>query len=290
MQAPVQHASAELSVMTVERSIPLNATGSTIEVRVESAAAAFSPLTVMLNVDDESDDRRLSVHELRAYDGQSRPYPVPVGQSVQETNGSRVIIDSESLPSGLPGGGGLGIFADLSNGDDARLEVTVVFVSNSSASLSIEIGNQSVLPFDVIQQHYTMDITGNLTGQEIGIDNSFVDPEIHCETCSAVEYRPKASDAIEAAYVTNATDLSLARNLTWWVMGSGDVTFHIAGSRGINGTLSYGEDVAIALDDEWQQVEVDLGGMDLHEVTHPFGFSLAGTEERSFYLKGITVN
>jgi hypothetical protein len=75
--------------------------------------------------------------------------------------------------------------------------------------------------------------------------------------------------------------------MTWWAMGDGEVTFHVAGSRGVNDTISYGKQVAVALGDEWQHVEVDLAGMNLREVTHPFGFSLAGTGERTFYLKGV---
>jgi hypothetical protein len=287
IQGAAQRAYAELAISTVERSIPLNDTANTIEVKVSSVASAISPLTLMLNINDESANSGLGIQELRAYDSQSNSYLISADQNFHVTNGSRVILDDENLPSGLPAGGGLGILTETWNGDNAELEVTVVFVSDSNAAVSIAISNPPRLPYDVIQQHYTMEITGNSTDQEISVDNAFVDPEIHCETCSAIEYRPNGSGLIEAAYVTNATDLSLARNMTWWAMGDGEVTFHVAGSRGVNDTISYGKQVAVALGDEWQHVEVDLAGINLREVTHPFGFSLAGTGERTFYLKGV---
>ena len=290
LQVPTHFAYADLEILTAETSVPLNETQNAIEVKIRSADSNFAPLTVMLRINDESENSHLSVRELKAYDGQSNPYFISADAQPQQVNSSAAILDSEILPSGLPYGGGLGILADTWNSDNAQLDVTVVFVAELNSSISIEIASPSVLPFDVIQHHYDMDITGNSSSQEITIDDSFVDPEIHCETCTKVESRPDGESAIEAAYVTNATDLSLASKLTWWAMGDGEVTFRVAGSSGTNDSISYAKEVAAMLDDEWRQVEVDLNGTDLQNVTHPFGFSLTEPGDRTMYLKGMIFN
>jgi hypothetical protein len=288
LQEPAHSAYAELQIMTEETSIPLNETQNALEVKLSSKDSAISPLTVMLSINDGSENSRLLIQELKAYDSRSNTYFIsPDGQFPQE-NGSAVILDSEFLPSGLPAGGGLGIVTEIWNGGNARLDITMVFVAEPNASTSIEVRNPPELPFDVIQNHHTKDISGNSTSQEINVDDSFVDPEIHCETCTKIEYRPNGSSTVEVAYVTNATDLGLATTLTWWAMGDGEVTFLVVGRQGMNDTISYAKEVAVMLNDEWQQFEVELDGIPLHNVTEPFGFSIAGVEEKTLYLKGVT--
>jgi hypothetical protein len=242
----------------------------------------------MLSINDGSENSRLSIQELKAYDSQSHTYFISPDRQFPQANGSTVIVDSEFLPSGLPAGGGLGMLIEIWNGDNARLDVTMIFVAESNASTSIEVGHPPELPFDVIQNHHTKDITGNSTSQEINVDDTFVDPEIHCETCTKIEYRPNGSSTVQVAYVTNVTDLGLATRLTWWAMGDGEVTFLIVGKQAMNDTISYAKEVAVVLNDEWQQFEIELDGIQLHNVTQPFGFSIAGTEGRALYLKGVT--
>ena len=70
-------------------------------------------------------------------------------------------------------------------------------------------------------------------------------------------------------------------------MGEGEAVFNVAGKR-LNQTISYEQQISVALDSEWRQIEVDLAGSNLSDITHLFGFSLDGVEDQTFYLKGMT--
>lgn len=148
------------------------------------------------------------------------------------------------------------------------------------------------------------------------VEENFVDPENHCEFCTRVEYIPGPRGVAGFAYEDlTGLDLSNARKAQFWVMGEeGDerVRFKLAGKsldkiqdrtqerpgRSLDRVEPEGifttERFALAtqeviLDDHWKKYEVDLRGVDLRDITHPFALELLGNEDEKqvIYIKGV---
>jgi hypothetical protein len=286
MPTGIGPAFAALQISDVTKTIALNSTSPTLHVMISSEQAALSPLAVLMALNATSEDSRLSLREVKAFDNQDNSYTIALDESQLPSNGTTLMINREMLPSGLPAGGGFSIAIDLTNAVGSHLLLTLVYAGDSEATIRADVVDPATVPFDVVETHSSMEITGNSTNEQLKIDNFFISPEIHCETCTRVEYDANFSDSVEAAYVTNQTDLGLAQKMSFWAMGEGDVTFNVAGKVDQNETVSYAKSVDLSLDDEWQQVELDLSTSDLGDVTHLFGFSVGGTEAQTFYLKG----
>jgi hypothetical protein len=138
----------------------------------------------------------------------------------------------------------------------------------------------------VVANHQRLEILGNK--ETVNVDNAFTDPEIHCETCVRIDYQPNLTDHVDVAYVTNGTDLSSAKRISFWVTGQGGVTFNVAGTKGNGEDITYGKTTNVALEEEWRRVELDLTQENLVNVTHLFGFVLEAQMNQTFYLKGIS--
>jgi PKD repeat protein len=163
------------------------------------------------------------------------------------------------------------------------------------------------------------------------IDENFVDPMQHCEFCTRVEYTPGRQGLSGFAYESSrGIDLTGAKRVVFWAMGEESnekIKFKIAGKpldgpqdtadrrqdrvdnvttdrrqdRVDNvtsrlGTIFESETFAlttqeVSLDNDWRKYEVDLTGVDLRDITLPFGFELskgAGSQKQIFYMKGLT--
>jgi hypothetical protein len=96
------------------------------------------------------------------------------------------------------------------------------------------------------------------------------------------------------AFVVNATDLNFSDSFSFWAKGEGEVNFSVAGKRAGNNSeaVDYQNSVRQDLDDQWRRIEIDLQAEgnddDLSNITHLFGFSLEGSADQTFYLKGMT--
>lgn len=148
------------------------------------------------------------------------------------------------------------------------------------------------------------------------VDENFVDPENHCEFCTRVEYTPGSRGIAGFAYQDlTGLDLSNAKKAQFWVMGEeGDekIRFKLAGkaldriqdrvqqrlgqlsdrlaSEGIFTTERFALTTQeVTLNDVWKKYEVDLTGVDLRGITHPFAFELSGNgnEREVIYIKGV---
>lgn len=142
------------------------------------------------------------------------------------------------------------------------------------------------------------------------VEEEFVDPENHCEFCTRIEYTPGPQGRAGFSYEDAAgLDLSNARKASFWVMGEeGDekIKFKLAGKSldrlqgqlqdrlgRLSNNIFQNERFAlttqeVTLENTWNKYEVDLTGVDLREITHPFAFELsedAGTQV--VYIKGV---
>jgi hypothetical protein len=143
------------------------------------------------------------------------------------------------------------------------------------------------------------------------VDENFVDPENHCEFCTRVEYTPGPQGTAGFSYEDlKGLDLSNAKKARFWVMGEeGDekIKFKLAGKSldkledklgklpdKLAKSIFKNERFAltteqVTLDDKWKKYEVDLSGVDLKDITHPFAFELAGNsgQKQVLFIKGV---
>jgi hypothetical protein len=146
--------------------------------------------------------------------------------------------------------------------------------------------------------------------QFLKVNEEFVDPENHCEFCMRVEYVPGPEGQAGFSYENlKGLDLSNAKKVRFWVMGeegNEKITFKLAG-KSIDKLQNRLDELEskldsifeserfalttqeVTLDDDWKKYEVDLSGVDLKGITHPFAFELAenGTEKEILYIKGV---
>jgi hypothetical protein len=169
-----------------------------------------------------------------------------------------------------------------------------------------EAGAQA-FPFEVRDRFNEKKIAGD--ANNIKVNEDFVDPENHCEFCTFVEYRPGPQGVAGFAYENDAgLDLTGAKKVRFWMMGeegNEKIKFKIAGKSPDNiqdrppnrPTNSIFESESFALTTEevtlandWRRYEVDLSGVSLDDITHPFGFELSkgnGAQEQVIYIKGL---
>lgn len=134
------------------------------------------------------------------------------------------------------------------------------------------------------------------------VNEEFVDPENHCEFCTRVEYVPGPEGVAGFSYEDmTGLDLSGAKKVRFWVMGeegNEKVKFKLAGksldkiqsklTKGIFKTERFALTTnEVTLDDDWKKYEVDLSGVDLKRITHPFAFELSGGQKQILYIKGV---
>jgi hypothetical protein len=277
---------ADFQILDVTETFLVNRTQNIVEFKLVSNQSAISVLSLMIALND-SEDTSFAVREIRAYDHLGNAYAMDLGQSISLSNRTSLILDNRSLPPALPAGGSIGIILDISNATrDVGIDVAFVYGAGSKG-VTIVLVPHAPSPYEIVPNHLSLEVAGLSESSELLVDNSFINPEIHCEACTRVDYRPDASNSVEAAYVANVTDLGLAEKMNFWVMGDGEAVFNVAGKR-LNQTISYEQKISVALDREWRQIEVDLAGSNLSDITHLFGFSLDGVEDQTFYLKGMT--
>jgi hypothetical protein len=153
--------------------------------------------------------------------------------------------------------------------------------------------------------------------QHLKVNEEFIDPENHCEFCTRVEYTPGPEGEAGFSYEDlTGLDLSNAKRVKFWVMGeegNEKIKFKLAGKsldklqdrlgrlqEGLDrlesrlDTLFDSERFAlttqeVTLDDDWKKYEVDLSGVDLRGITHPFAFELVenGAEKQVLFIKGV---
>jgi hypothetical protein len=275
---------AELQIAEATERFALNSTSQPLEIRV-SSEQAFQPLAVMMSLNATSPSSGFSVREVLAYDAAFNSYPIGFDQSALPENSTAVMLNREFLPTAVPAAGAVGIIVAISDALGATLDVTALSIADNQVPVKVEIDSEPTLPLDILENS-TIEIEGNSSSDVIRVDNGFADPEIHCETCTRVEFRPDSTETIEVSFVANGTDLGKAQKLTFWAMGDGNVTFSAAGRSSANGTVSYSESIALSLDDEWQRTELDISESELDNITHLFGFSVQGAEAQTFYIKG----
>ena len=178
-----------------------------------------------------------------------------------------------------------------------------------------EAGAQA-LPFEVRDRFSEKKFAGD--ANNIKVNEDFVDPENHCEFCTFVEYTPGPRGVAGFAYENDAgVDLTGAEKLRFWMMGeegNEKIKFKIAGKRSPDNTQDRPpnsspnsspnrptnsifeserfalttEEVTLASD--WRRYEVDLSGVSLDDITHPFGFELSkgnGAQKQVIYIKGL---
>jgi hypothetical protein len=162
-----------------------------------------------------------------------------------------------------------------------QVKVTFIYIVNAGGDVSVTVLTGTRLPLYVTENSQAMTDNANLV-----VSDSFVNPELHCELCTAVQSLGPG----EATYPVNATDLTGATEFVFWAMGAEggeSVTFNVAG-RGQDGGVSYANSSDVTLDSDWMIYRVDLGGADLTGITQLFGFETVG--EQGFYVKGAAYN
>jgi hypothetical protein len=270
---------SETIVYTSSNATQLN--GTSFEAKI-SSSSSFVVSTVLVQT-NSSAAPSIAVDEWRVYDSSGgEPFvykspgnPLPAGSD----NEVRAVAGPEVLPLGVPEGGSLGLVLEASGlGQGDQVVITFVYTANVGSTTSAEIPSAAQLPFYV-----TENSRAESNATSLVIDDSFVNPEIHCEICTAVD----AAGQAEGAYTSNATDLTGATKFAFWAMGESggeNVTFNVAGKEGQNDTVNYANTTSITLDSEWKRYEVDLDVADLKGVTHLFGFEVDGGQ--TFYVKG----
>ncbi|MCI0563493.1 MAG: hypothetical protein MN733_33880 [Nitrososphaera sp.] len=266
------------------------------EAIVGSNDSAFVVPAILVELDaDSSSSAAVSVQELRVYSPtDERPFAFlddQFGASYAGNDRSRIFVTPELVELAAPPGGAVGIVLGIEGGSRGdQVKVTFIYLANEGSDLESEILPISTFPFEVIGNFESLERTGDASNASyVSIDNSFVDPEIHCEICTRVEHEPGPLGHAGVTYVTNGTDLDAAKGITFWAMGDGEVIFNVAGIRNPgNDTVSYAESLEVVLGEEWKKFDVDLSGHDLNRVTHLFGFNMTGSEQQIFYIKGIT--
>lgn len=157
-------------------------------------------------------------------------------------------------------------------------------------------------------------LAGDAKNGNMKVDEDFVDPENHCEFCTRVEYKPGQEGKAGFSYEDpKGQDLSGAKKVSFWVMGEeGDenIRFKVAGKSldkmqdklgkeleklekkigGIFEDEGFGLTTKeVTLEKDWKKYEVDVSGVDLKDITHPFAFELSGNgaAKEVVFIKGV---
>jgi len=169
-----------------------------------------------------------------------------------------------------------------------------------------EAGAQA-LPLEVRDRFGEKKLVGD--ANNIKVNEDFIDPENHCEFCTLIEYQPGPRGMAGFAYENDTgLDLTGANKVRFWIMGEQGnerVKFKIAGKSYDNiedrrpnrptNSIFESERFALtteelALANDWRRYEIDLTGVNLDNITHPFGFELSkgnGPQKQVIYIKGL---
>jgi hypothetical protein len=243
-----------------------------------SGNSSFVVLTVL--IETNSSIGSIDIAEWKVYDQLGNPFAYDIREDLPSE--SAAIAGANILPLGAPEGGGIGTVFDTKGlqGND-QVKVTFIYIVNAGGDVSATVLTGTRLPLHVTENSQIMaDNTG------IVVSDSFVNPELHCELCTAVQ----SLDPGKATYPVNATDLTGATEFVFWAMGAEggeSVTFNVAG-REQDGGVSYINSTAVTLGSDWRMYRVDLGDADLRGITQLFGFETVG--EQAFYVKGAAYN
>lgn len=242
-----------------------------------SSNSSFVIQTVLIET-NSSAESSVSIREWRIYSSEEGSPFVHSDHTILQAGSDgevRSMTGLDILPLGVPQNGSMGIVLEalgLRQGDQVR--VTFVYTANAGSAVSAEMSG-ALLPFYVTEQSTVINSTG------LEINDSFVNPEIHCELCTQVQ-KTGAEEKAQGAYTADATDLTGATKFAFWAAGGSggeNVTFKVAGSDG-----TYANSTTVTLGSEWKWYEVDLAGASLTNVTHLFGFEV--NDGQTFYVKG----
>lgn len=304
-----EQAHAEIELLTATRHLELdNFHTDKFDVRIGADQSSknndYSTLSVLafiVSLNDTAENEHFTVGNFSVFDSMDNRYPATTERlSRFDSINSGLMVNSHPLPLAIPAGGGLEFTLDMPNATaEAVIDLTFVYVANSQNKPAvIDIIPAQSMPYDVIENYQSLEISPTSAGnQTIEIDNGFTDPESHCEACTKVAYHPGRQDGVDVAFVVNATDLSSSDSFSFWAKGEGEVNFSVAGKRAGNNSeaVDYQNSVRQDLDDQWRRIEIDLQAEgnnddddDLSSITHLFGFSLEGSADQTFYLKGMT--
>lgn len=132
------------------------------------------------------------------------------------------------------------------------------------------------------------------------VDESFIDDENHCEFCIFAQYTPgafgRATYAFENKTPMDLSDAKTLRFLARGETGGETIKIYAAGKRLAVTSDFDGENLASGFDDglkgvefqfskqltmstEWVKYEIDLAGLDLSEISHPFAFQMNKDDE-----------
>jgi hypothetical protein len=171
----------------------------------------------------------------------------------------------------------------------------------------------AVLPLTIRDRFTEKELAGDAAAgsQFMKVNEDFIDPENHCEFCTRVEYKPGPEGQAGFSYEDlKGLDLSGAKKVRFWVMGEeGDekIKFKVAGKNldklqeslgkltsKLTKSIFKSERFAltteqVTLDKDWKKYEIDLSGVDLKEITHPFAFELSGNgvQKEVVFIKGV---
>ena len=183
-------------------------------------------------------------------------------------------------------------------------------ILNKSQDFPIQEAGAQELPLQVRDRFNEKKLVGDANG--IIVNEDFVDPERHCEFCTLIEYRPGPRGMAGFAYENDAgLDLTGANKVRFWIMGEQGnerVKFKIAGKSSdsivedrrpnrptTTNSIFESERFAltteeITLANDWERYEIDLTGVSLDDITHPFGFEISkgnGGQKQVIYAKGL---
>lgn len=174
----------------------------------------------------------------------------------------------------------------------------------------VQEAEAQTLPLVVRDRFTAKQLAGDAeAGSEfLKVNEEFIDPENHCEFCTRVEYVPGPQGEAGFSYEdVTGLDLAGAEKVRFWVMGeegNEKIKFKLAGksldkiqdkltsklTKSIFKTERFALTTEeVTLDDDWKKYEVDLSGVDLKEITHPFAFELSenGAQKQVLYIKGV---
>lgn len=143
---------------------------------------------------------------------------------------------------------------------------------------------------------------------KLKINSEFVDPDFNCDFCTQVNYTPGKEMTGAIAYEVAKVDLTGSKRIVFFARGQegGEWISIVAVGKNIgqDSTVFYDskKDIFprvafalmtknITLSDDWRRYEINLEGIELSDVTVPFGFQIAKNKSDSnqvFYLKGVT--
>ena len=267
------------------------------EARISVNDSSFVVPTVFVETNKTSADKAkpaVNVSSWLVYqDTGSEPYVYDSRAGSSGKDGqTKSFTSSSPLPIGVPKGGSLGVVFETSGLHDGdKVKVTFVDMTSGGSMAHAEavpVVKVEQTPLDVIENS-VVETTGNGT---LKINEAFSDPESSCEFCTRVEYLPNASAQATAAYAIKEEKAHLmdASRLAFWARGEeGGERLAIDAAGKSSDTISYANSTNVTLSKEWKRYEIDLPHSDLAGVTHLFGFKASGSEQQTFYFKGIVL-